>query len=104
MPHQGEQALYLNEAGRRRFLQAMKLGRILALDRLLISQTENQRTLLQKNGHVFSHKKSGAGKHQLFAIPAADYGCQRCSAFRLDFNQCHRQLPKFKPIRDITKP
>src|SRR5580765_5772573 len=71
MPVGSEQGLYLNEAGRRKFLQGENVGRILAFDPTLISQTENQRDLITKTMAMFSAIKRMVRENS---------GCSRCPA------------------------
>src|SRR5258708_31472096 len=47
--------------------------------------------ITKSNGHVFSHKKSGEGKHCLFERSGGCARCFWCSANRLEFGQCDGQ-------------
>jgi len=100
MPTASEQALYLNEAGRRKFLQGTNVGRILAFHSALISQTENQRDLITKTMAMFSAIKRVVRENMAYSrCPMAEHGVVGASANRLDFNQCHGQLPQFKTVK-----
>jgi hypothetical protein len=97
MPDGCEQGLYLNEAGRRKFLQGARVGRILAFISSLISQTENRRDLITKRLAMFSAIKRLVRKNNgCSRWAAAEHGVVGAGAERLDFNQWHGQLPQFK--------
>jgi len=93
-----QQGLYLNEAGRRKFLQGVNVGRILAFNPTLISQTENQRDLITKTMAMFSAIKRVVRENIAgFERPSGWTWCCKCSANRLETSQCGGQ---FAPIQN----
>jgi hypothetical protein len=95
-----EQALYLNEAGRRSFLQQSKLGRILAIYPPLTSQTRINETLITKIMAMFSAIKRVVRENNGYSrCPAVERGVVGASANRLDISQCHGQLPQIKTLK-----
>src|SRR5215470_15861511 len=97
MPDGCEQGLYLNEAGRRKFLQGENVGRILAFISALISQTENQRDLIIKTMAMFSAIKRVVRENNgCLRCPVAEHGVVGPGAERLEFSQWHGQLPQIK--------